>query len=375
MSSLRNKIRQAKRVVIKVGSSSLTWPETGKLNLSKMETLVREISSLRNAGMDIVLVSSGAIMVGVQMLGLERKPHVVSRKQACASLGQARLMMLYQKFFSEYAQNGAIMVGVQMLGLERKPHVVSRKQACASLGQARLMMLYQKFFSEYAQNAAQILLTKYSMVHDLDRRNARNTFEELLDLGVIPIVNENDTIATDEIEFGDNDTLSALVASLIQADLLILLSDIVDLGVIPIVNENDTIATDEIEFGDNDTLSALVASLIQADLLILLSDIDGLYDDDPRLNPDANFIEEVEEITPELMQLAKGVSSKVGTGGMVTKLQAARIAGASGCDMIIANAKDFHILEQLMEGESVGTYFAASKNPDFSIAAFLEENV
>lgn len=276
MSSLRNKIRQAKRVVIKVGSSSLTWPETGKLNLSKMETLVREISSLRNAGMDIVLVSSGAIMVGVQMLGLERKPHVVSRKQACASLGQARLMMLYQKFFSEYAQN-----------------------------------------------AAQILLTKYSMVHDLDRRNARNTFEELLDLGVIPIVNENDTIATDEIEFGDNDTLSALVASLIQAD-----------------------------------------------LLILLSDIDGLYDDDPRLNPDANFIEEVEEITPELMQLAKGVSSKVGTGGMVTKLQAARIAGASGCDMIIANAKDFHILEQLMEGESVGTYFAASKNPDFRLRPF-----
>ncbi len=280
MSSLRNRVRQAKRVVIKVGSSSLTWPETGKLNLSKMETLVREISSLHNAGIDVVLVSSGAIMVGVQMLGLERKPHVVSRKQACASLGQARLMMLYQKFFSEYSQN-----------------------------------------------AAQILLTKYSMIHDQDRRNARNTFEELLDLGAIPIVNENDTIATDEIEFGDNDTLSALVASLIHAD-----------------------------------------------LLILLSDIDGLYDDDPRLNPNASFIEEVTEITPELFELAKGVSTKVGTGGMITKLQAARIAGASGCDMIIANAKDFHIIEQLIEGQPIGTYFTAMKNPDFSIAAFLEEN-
>lgn len=279
MHSNRNRIAQCRRIVIKVGSSSLTYPETGKLNLSKMETLVRQISSLRNAGKDVVLVSSGAIMVGSQLLGLSRKPHVLSRKQACASIGQAKLMMLYQKFFSEYSQT-----------------------------------------------CGQILLTKYSMLHERDRFNAKNTFEELLDLGVVPVVNENDTIATDEIEFGDNDTLSSLVASLIGAD-----------------------------------------------LLILLSDIDGLYDDDPRLNPDARFIEEVEVIDESLMQGAKGASTSVGTGGMATKLHAAKIASASGCDMIIANAEDFHIIEELIAGERKGTFFNASYDPSFSLDACLGE--
>ncbi|MGM9961062.1 MAG: glutamate 5-kinase [Allobaculum sp.] len=278
MQLLRERIKNAKRIVIKVGSSSLTYPETGKLDLAKMEVLVRQLSSLRNAGKDVVLVSSGAIMVGWQALGLPRRPHVLSRTQACASVGQARLMMLYQKFFSEYGQH-----------------------------------------------CSQILLTKYSLVHNPARTNAMNTFEELLDLGVVPIVNENDTIATDEIEFGDNDTLSAIVASLIQAD-----------------------------------------------LLILLSDIDGLYTDDPNRNPDAKFIDEVHEINDEILSLGKGASSGVGTGGMATKLNAARLAGASGCDMVIANAKDFHIISRIIQGETVGTFFVANKDPDYSLDQFLE---
>lgn len=279
MQSIRNRVSASRRIVIKVGSSSLTHPETGKLDLSKMEILVRQLSSLHNAGKDVVLVSSGAIMVGSHALGLSRKPHVLSRKQACASVGQASLMMLYQKFFAEYGQV-----------------------------------------------SGQILLTKYSLSHERGRFNARNTFEELLDLGVIPVVNENDTIATDEIEFGDNDTLSALVAAMIEAD-----------------------------------------------LLILLSDIDGLYDDDPHRNPDAHFIEEVETIDESLFSGARGSSTAVGTGGMVTKLHAAKIAGASGCDMIIANARDFHIIGELIAGERKGTFFAANPDPSFSLEACVEE--
>ncbi|MEY8308912.1 glutamate 5-kinase [Erysipelotrichaceae bacterium 51-3] len=279
MQSIRNRVQQAQRIVIKVGSSSLTYPETGKLDLTRMELLCRELSSLHNAGKDVVLVSSGAIMVGLQALGLHRRPHVLSRVQACAAIGQARLMMLYQKFFSEYNQN-----------------------------------------------CGQILLTKYSLIRPDACMNAHNTFEELLDLGVIPIVNENDTIATDEIEFGDNDSLSALVASLIHAD-----------------------------------------------LLILLSDIDGLYDDDPHTNPDAHFIEEVYEINEALMEGAKGASSRVGTGGMATKLNAARIACASNCDMIIANARDFHIIGRLIAGAREGTFFAAKPDPNFSFETCVEK--
>lgn len=276
---MRQKIARARRIVVKVGSSSLTHPETGLLDLYKIEILVRQLSSLRNAGKDVILVSSGAIMVGSQAIGLDRKPHVLSRKQACASIGQARLMMLYQKLFSEYSQ------------------------ICG-----------------------QILLTKHTFAHDKNRFNASNTFEELLDMGVIPIVNENDTIATDEIEFGDNDTLSALVAALVQAD-----------------------------------------------LLVLLSDIDGLYSADPNENPDAQFIEEVEEITPELEAMASGSVSRVGTGGMTTKLHAARIASDAGCDMIIANARDFRILEPICAGAAAGTLFHSHPRADFSIRDYLDE--
>ncbi|HIU77197.1 MAG TPA: glutamate 5-kinase, partial [Candidatus Pelethocola excrementipullorum] len=227
--NLRDRLIDKKRIVIKIGSSSLTHPETGSLDLIKLEILVREISDLRNQGKEVVLVSSGAIMVGRNSLGFKDRPQTVSEKQACASVGQARLMMIYQKLFSEYNQI-----------------------------------------------ASQILMTKDTMVDDLNRMNAKNTFHELLSMGVIPIVNENDTIATFEIEFGDNDTLSAVVAALIDAD-----------------------------------------------LLILLSDIDGLFTDDPHSNPDAKFIDVVESLDDHLLSMGKeSTGTSVGTGGMATKLAA-----------------------------------------------------
>lgn len=280
MSSIyRENLKNKHRIVIKVGSSSLTHPETGRLDLYKLETLVRELSNLRNAGKDVILVSSGAIMVGMQAIGLERRPHVVSRVQACASIGQARLMMIYQKLFSEYSQ------------------------LCS-----------------------QILMTKSIILEDTTRRNARNTFEELLDMGAIPVVNENDTISTYEIHFGDNDTLSAVVAALVQAD-----------------------------------------------LLILLSDIDGMFTDDPNVNPDAEFIPEIEKLDEDLLCMAKGSSSRVGTGGMVTKLKAAAIATAGGCDMVIANARDFGNIHRVVSGREVGTLFLANKKKEFSLLDYLED--
>lgn len=279
MSSLnREKLKHKQRIVIKVGSSSLTHPETGRLDLYKLETLVRELSNLRNAGKDVILVSSGAIMVGMQAINLNRRPHVVSRIQACASIGQARLMMIYQKLFSEYSQ------------------------LCS-----------------------QILLTKSILLEESSRRNAQNTFEELLDMGAIPVVNENDTISTYEIHFGDNDTLSAVVAALVHAD-----------------------------------------------LLILLSDIDGMFTDDPNANPDAEFISEIESLDEELLAMAKGSSSKVGTGGMVTKLKAGAIATSCGCDMVIANASDFSNIHSVIAGEETGTLFLANPKQEFNLMDYLE---
>lgn len=277
--NLRDRILDKKRVVIKIGSSSLMHQETGHLDLIKLEVLVREVADLRNRGIEVVLVSSGAIAVG----------------------------------------RGA-------LGIDKKPDRLSQKQACAAIGQARLMMIYQKLFAEYNQVAAQILMTKNTMVNDLNRRNARNTFHELLELGAIPIVNENDTISTYEIEFGDNDTLSSVVAALIDAD-----------------------------------------------LLILLSDIDGLYTDDPRTNPDARFIDVVEELDEELMQMGKGTTgSSVGTGGMATKIQAAHIATSAGADMVIANGEDFHILHRIMDGRTIGTFFKGNRIEEFHLIDFVK---
>lgn len=260
---LREHLKDKKRIVIKIGSSSLTHPETGALNLTKMEVLIREITDLRNQGKDVVLVSSGAIAVGSQAAGFPKRP-------------------------------------------ER----TEEKQACAAIGQARLMMIYQKLFSEYNQMTAQVLMTKYTIENETSRQNAHATFMELLNMGVIPIVNENDTVATDELDFGDNDTLSALVVQLIQAD-----------------------------------------------LLILLSDIDGLYSDDPHNNPDAKFISYVDKLDDKLLSMAKGPSSGAGTGGMESKLSAATISAEAGADMIIANGEDIFVIERLIAGEEIGTYF------------------
>ena len=189
------------------------------------------------------------------------------------------------------------------------------------------MMTYQKMFAEYHQMAGQVLMTKNTMIDNVSRKNAQNTFEELFRLGVIPIVNENDTISTYEMQFGDNDTLSAIVAALISAD-----------------------------------------------LLILLSDIDGLYTDDPRENPDASLIREVDTIDERYLFMAKeSTGSDVGTGGMATKLSAARIATKSGADMIIANAKNMGILHQIFEGDFIGTLFHSNYDEDFYISDYIEE--
>jgi glutamate 5-kinase len=276
------KFNQKKRVVVKIGSSSLNYEETGNLNFTKLEHLVRELCNLRNRGMDVCLVSSGAIAVGRQSLGLAERPKDISTKQACAAVGQARLMMIYQKLFAEYNQV-----------------------------------------------AGQVLMTKNTMVNPVSRENAKNTFEELFRLGTIPIVNENDTVSTYEMQFGDNDTLSAIVASLVGAD-----------------------------------------------LLILLSDIDGLFTDDPRKNPSAKLIEVVEKMDADIFGMAKSsTGSDVGTGGMSTKLTAAKIATLSGADMIIANGKDVCILHHIFEDTFKGTIFKASKKESFQIADFILESI
>ena len=280
----RERLKDKKRIVIKIGSSSLTHPETGRLNLRKIEILVREISDLRNQGKDVILVSSGAIATGVAALGMSEKPKELQVKQACAAVGQARLMMIYQKLFSEYNQR-----------------------------------------------AAQILMTKNTMVNNLNRKNAQNTFNELLSLGVIPIVNENDSISTYEIQSLE-------------------------------------------KFGDNDTLSAVVAALVHADLLILLSDIDGLFTDDPHTNPDAEFIDLVENLDDRLLNMGKNTSSsKVGTGGMATKLTAARIASAAGVDMVIANGADFHVIHKITEGRKYGTLFVGETKEEIYLIDIIDK--
>ena len=280
----RERRKNTKRIVIKIGSSSLTHPETGRLNLRKLEVLARELCDLRNQGKDVVLVSSGAIATGVAALGMKEKP-------------------------------------TELKG----------KQACAAVGQARLMMIYQKLFSEYNQPSAQILMTKNTMVNNINRKNAQNTFNELLNLGVIPIVNENDSISTYELQNLE-------------------------------------------KFGDNDTLSAVVAALVQADLLILLSDIDGLFTDDPNTNPDAEFIDVVENLDDRLLNMGKGTSgSKVGTGGMATKLTAAQIASAAGVDMVIANGADFHVIHKITEGRNYGTLFAGQSKEEVYLIDIIDK--
>lgn len=282
MNKQSHEFRKKKRIVIKIGSSSLTHSETGNLNHIKMMHLVRELCDIRNRGIDVCLVSSGAIAVGRQTIALKERPKDISVKQACAAIGQARLMMSYEKLFSEYNQ---VM--------------------------------------------AQVLMTKNTMVNPISRENAKNTFEELFHLGVIPIVNENDTVSTYEMQFGDNDTLSAIVTSLVGAD-----------------------------------------------LLILLSDIDGLYTDDPHKNPDARLIDIVEKMDESLLAMAKdSTGSDVGTGGMATKLNAAKIATASGADMVIANGEDVCILHHMLDDSFVGTVFKANKDESFCLEDFITKTI
>ena len=276
----RAELKNKKRIVIKVGTSSLIHKETGGLDLIKVEHLVRELTDLRNKGKDVILVTSGAIGVG--------------RKAA---------------------------------GLQEKPERVPLKQACAAIGQARLMMIYQKFFAEYNQVAAQILMTRNTMLNARNRRNAQNTFEELMALGAIPIVNANDSISTFEILHGDNDTLSAVVASLVGAD-----------------------------------------------LLILLSDINGLYTDNPNTNPNAKFVTFVDTLDDELMGMGKDAVSSVGTGGMATKLLAAELATSAGADMVIANGRNMDVIHKIMDGQPYGTFFCSNEDDALELREFLKEH-
>lgn len=276
----RETLKNKKRIVVKIGSSSLTYSDTKEINLYKLEKLVRILTDLHNQGKDVILVSSGAIAVGKKSIDFKGKELTIPEKQACAAIGQAQLMMMYQKLFSEYSQR-----------------------------------------------TAQVLMTKYTMIDDLSRYNAKNTFNELLKLGVIPVVNENDTVSTYEIVFGDNDKLSALVTATAEAD-----------------------------------------------LLILLSDIDGLFTDDPNVNPNAEFVPIVETLDESLFSMGKNTSgSDVGTGGMSAKLAAAKIATESGADMIIANGTDVTNIERIISGESIGTMFLANKKTNFNIIDYLND--
>ncbi len=252
------------RIVIKIGTSTLAHT-TGRLNIRRVEELVKVMSDLKNSGHEVILVSSGAIGMGAGKLSL----------------------------------NG-------------KPSDIPTKQAAAAVGQCELMYTYDKLFSEYNHTVAQILLTGSDFKHEDRHQNFTNTMMRLLELDVLPVINENDTVATDEISVGDNDTLSALVAESINAD-----------------------------------------------LLVLMSDIDGLYTDDPHKNPEASLIPEIKELTDEIMALGGDAGSSLGTGGMRTKLNAAEICTKNGTDMIITNGQNPRILYDIADGKAVGTRFVA----------------
>lgn len=260
------------RIVVKVGTSTLTH-DSGALDLRSMEQLVRVLSDLSGAGHEVILVTSGAIAVGTARLGLPERPKELRMKQAAAAVGQCRMMHLYDKLFSEYNRS-----------------------------------------------MAQILLTGDDVDDPERAAHLRSTFSALLEMKVIPVVNENDSVSSAEIETGHHKVL-----------------------------------------GDNDTLSAIVAELCQADLLILLSDIDGLYDADPKAHPDAKLLHQVRELTPEILNMAGGAGSWRGTGGMSTKLSAARIAMAAGCDMVITNGARMTDLYGIVDGQDIGTRFVASR--------------
>ncbi len=258
----REKLKDCRRIVVKVGTTSLTY-DNGRFNLKKIDRLSKMLTDLTNKGIETVLVSSGAIAIGAEKLGLERPRDIVG------------------------------------------------KQAASAVGQALLMQMYEKFFSEYNQKVAQILLTKPVFDAEIKRRNALNTINKLLEMGVIPIVNENDTISTDEFN----------------------------------------------EFSDNDTLSSYVAALIKSDLLVILSDIDGMYTGDPNKDSNVEMIDTVPKITDEIYSLAGGSSSRLGTGGMITKVKAADYLGKKNVSMVIASGDDPDVVYDILEGRKIGTLF------------------
>ena len=263
----REALRKAKRVVVKVGSSTITYAN-GKRNFGRIDQLARELSDLQNQGKEMILVTSGAVAVGVDRMGLPGKPTTIPGKQAAAAVGQ----------------------GV-------------------------LMHTYEHFFADYGQIVAQVLLTKTESIDRHRYTNSRNTFMELLRQRVIPIVNENDVVALDELKIGDNDNMSALVAGIVDAD-----------------------------------------------VVILLSDIDGLYTANPQTHPEAELVPLVTEITPAIEASAGGVGSAVGTGGMATKIQAAKAATSSGIHLVIASGTEPQAITRILQGESVGTLFVSREN-------------
>ncbi len=263
---------QGKKIVLKLGTSTLTHA-TGQLNIRKMEQIVRAAADIRGMGNQLIIVTSAAISAGTAKLGLSERPKELNAKMAVSAIGQTQLMHIYDTLFSEYN--------------------------CT---------------------VGQILLTDENVENEKNAKNLSITFETLLEMGAIPIVNENDSVTSAEIESGHHKVL-----------------------------------------GDNDTLSAIVARLTHADLLILMSDIDGLYDADPRTDPDARLLHDVIDITPGIEQMAGGAGSTHGTGGMITKLSAAKIATEAGIDMIIINSDNIQNLYDLMDGKTVGTRFLAKK--------------
>jgi glutamate 5-kinase len=273
MINYRENLNDTKRIVIKVGTSTLTY-DTGRINFSRIDKLARVISDLINQGKEVILVTSGAIGVGVSKMNLPEKPKLIPERQAAAAVGQCELMHIYSKFFSEYG------------------HIVG-----------------------------QILLTRDVVGDETCKKNVINTFESLIKNGVIPIVNENDSVSVVEIKVGQKDT-----------------------------------------FSENDTLSAIVAKLVKADLLVILSDVDGFYNCDPRKNSEAVKFSVIEEITPDIEKCADGAGSNRGTGGAVTRLTAAKLATSAGVNMVLTNGNEPEKIMDVIQGKDIGTLFVAASS-------------